>query len=256
MIELKHEGGQKWNVTGQTPSIAIRPCGRRRMQMHSICSLAEQKGPPSFLLCLLRYSHHISILYIYLLPLNKTDYAVIPFFFFPSRFLPPLPTSLSSVRRPWNSPHLAKIKDVYRKKKRDEELFLSNSGKTPRSMVSNGKMHKRLFLVFSLCLSAKEKRTKSAREKRLTASRCLLVRRECSPNSSSSRRRSTAQLPEWKAAKRRGEVYIDEAISTSTNSVLTILEKHTPKNCVCVYSTLYFGLPFYFNYFDFLGCQP
>lgn len=110
--------------------------------------------------------------------------------FFPSRFLPPLPTSLSFVRRPWNSPHLAKIKEVYRKKKRDEELFLSNSGKTPRSMVSNGKMHKRLFLVFSLCLSAKEKRTKSAREKRLTASRCLLVRRECSPNSSSSRRRS------------------------------------------------------------------
>lgn len=66
----------------------------------------------------------------------------------------------------------------------------------------------------------------------------------------------TAQLPEWKAAKRRGEVYIDEAISTSTNSVLTILEKHTPKNCVCVYSTLYFGLPFYFNYFDFFGCRP
>lgn len=49
MIELKHEGGQKWNVTGQTPSIAIRPCGRRRMQMHSICSLAEQKEGPPFI---------------------------------------------------------------------------------------------------------------------------------------------------------------------------------------------------------------
>lgn len=86
--------------------------------------------------------------------------------FFPSRFLPPLPTSLSSVRRPWNSPHLAKIKDVYRKKKRDEELFLSNSGKTPRSMVSNGKMHKRLFLVFSLCLSLRKRRERRVRERR------------------------------------------------------------------------------------------
>lgn len=86
--------------------------------------------------------------------------------FFSSRFLPPLPTSLSSVRRPWNSPHLAKIKDVYRKKKRDEELFLSNSGKTPRSMVSNGKMHKRLFLVFSLCLSLRKRRERRVRERR------------------------------------------------------------------------------------------